>query len=189
MRLPTAGGVRATIVVIALSIALLACDASDRPWDAGPPAANAVATSLLPTTVSALPSFDFAMFERLLYELRGTPVVVNIWASWCGPCRTETPILVDAAERYGARVQFLGVDIQDGREAAASFMSEHAVRYPSVFDPSGQIHDQLGFVGLPDTLFYAADGAIAGTWTGPLTAQALNDGIGRLLDASAVIAR
>jgi thiol-disulfide isomerase/thioredoxin len=184
MRPPSARGVPATIVVIILAMVLPACDLSGQPWGAGGPAANAAVTSLLPTTVSALPSFDFDMFERLLYELRGTPVVVNIWASWCGPCRTETPILVDATERYGARVQFLGVDIQDGREAAASFLSEHTVRYPSVFDAAGEIHDRLGFVGLPDTLFYAADGAIAGTWTGPLTAQALNDGIGQLLDAS-----
>jgi thiol-disulfide isomerase/thioredoxin len=184
MRPPSAWDVPATIVVIALAIALPACDARGQPWDAGGQAANAASTSLLPTTVSALPSFDFDMFERLLYELRGTPVVVNIWASWCGPCRTETPILVDAAERYGERVQFLGVDILDGREAAASFLTEHTVRYPSVFDASGEIHDQLGFVGLPDTLFYATDGAIVGTWTGPLTAEALDDGIGQLLDAS-----
>jgi cytochrome c biogenesis protein CcmG, thiol:disulfide interchange protein DsbE len=112
MRPPSAWDVRATIVVIALAIGLPTCDASGQPWDAGSLAENAAVTSLLPTTVSALPSFDFDMFERLLYELRGTPVVVNIWASWCGPCRTETPILVDAAEQYGARVQFLGVDIR-----------------------------------------------------------------------------
>jgi cytochrome c biogenesis protein CcmG, thiol:disulfide interchange protein DsbE len=181
MRPPSTWNVRAIIVVIALALVLPGCDASG-PWGTGPPATNVAPASLLPTTVSALPSFDFDSFERLLYELRGTPVIVNIWASWCGPCRTETPILVHAAERYGTHVQFLGVDIQDGRDTASSFLSEHAVPYPSVFDVSGDIHDRLGFVGLPDTLFYSADGAIVATWTGPLTAQALKDGIGQVLD-------
>ena len=149
--------------------------------DAGPPATSATGASLLPQTTAALPSFGFSSYERLLYQLRGTPVVVNLWASWCGPCRAETAILVAAAKRYGRHVQFLGVDYQDGRDAAATFLTEHSAPYPSVFDGSGEIHDHLGFVGLPDTLFYARDGTIAATWSGPLNARALEKDIEQIV--------
>jgi cytochrome c biogenesis protein CcmG/thiol:disulfide interchange protein DsbE len=140
---------------------------------------HAAKAPLLPATVSALPTYDFETFERLLYQLRGTPVVVNIWASWCGPCRAEAPLLVDAARQHADQIQFIGVDYQDAREAAARFASRYHVPYPSVSD-AGQIHDSLGFVGLPDTVFYEASGAILATWTGPLTSDSLRQNLERL---------
>jgi cytochrome c biogenesis protein CcmG, thiol:disulfide interchange protein DsbE len=171
--------------MVALAVVATACEASDTPAaGSGRPAVNATAAPLLPASVGALPQFDFAAYERLLYELRGTPVVVNIWASWCGPCRTETPMLVAAARRYARDVQFLGVDFRDHRGAAAAFSNQHDVPYPSVFDPPGQIHDQLGFVGLPDTVFYGPDGQIVATWSGPLTAGALRQRLEPLVSAA-----
>ncbi len=128
----------------------------------------------------ALPSFDFARYESLLAQLRGTPVVVNIWSSWCGPCRQETDELVDAFAAHGSRVQFLGVDILDQRDDAIGFLREHGVPYPSLFDADGAIRDSLGFVGEPDTLFYATDGDIASTWTGPLTPAALRANLAKI---------
>jgi cytochrome c biogenesis protein CcmG/thiol:disulfide interchange protein DsbE len=116
-----------------------------------------------------------------MLQLRGTPVVVNIWASWCGPCRAEATLLVQAAERYGHEVQFLGVDHEDQRKAAAEFLTRYHVPYPSLFDLGGEIHHRLGFIGLPDTLFYGADGDVVSTWTGPLTAGALAGNIEGLL--------
>jgi thiol-disulfide isomerase/thioredoxin len=124
---------------------------------------------------------DFDRFERVMFSLRGTPVVVNLWASWCGPCADEMPALVDAAARYGDRIRFLGVDTEDQRGAARTFMDDHGVSYASLFDPDGSVHDGLGFVGLPDTIFYAADGSIASTWSGPLTASALRDHLDALV--------
>ena len=168
--------------VILICPVLASCHgASEQPTDLRRPASNATATPLLPTTILALPTFDFETFERLLYELRGTPVVVNIWASWCGPCRQEAPVLTAAVERYGDRVQFVGVDMQDDRAPAASYLNRYAVTYPSVADPSGEIHDRLGFVGLPDTVFYGPDGQIVDTWSGPLTSDALRTNIETLL--------
>jgi len=160
-----------------------ACDTTSdqRPAAPGRQAMNAAAAALLPLTVSDLPSFDFESYGRLLYQLRGTPVVVNFWASWCGPCRREAPALVAAANRYGNVIQFLGVDHQDQRAPAADFSRQYEVPYPNVFDASGEIHDSLGFIGLPDTVFYARDGSIVGTWAGPLTAAALAGGIDQLL--------
>src|SRR5205085_3589298 len=99
-------------------------------------ASNAAVTPLLPTNVLALPSFDPGTFQELLGQLRGTPVVVNVWASWCKPCEDETPLLVKAAKTYAGRVQFLGIDIQDARTSARTFQQRYRVPYPSVYDPT-----------------------------------------------------
>jgi cytochrome c biogenesis protein CcmG, thiol:disulfide interchange protein DsbE len=170
------------VCAICSSLVVTGCHGSSGgPTGPGRPATNAASAPLLPAGTAALPSFDFATYERLLYQLRGTPVVVNLWASWCGPCRSETPLLVAAAKRYGDAVQFLGVDYQDERGAGAAFIGSQSVPYPNLFDESGDIHTQLGFVGLPDTIFYAADGTISATWSGPLTAQALRTQLDRIV--------
>jgi cytochrome c biogenesis protein CcmG/thiol:disulfide interchange protein DsbE len=148
------------------------------------PALNATHVALLPTTAPGLPTFDQEKFQQLLAELRGTPVVVNIWASWCGPCRDEAPILAQAARTYGHRVQFLGVDILDTRGAATAFEQEFHIAYPSVFDPSGQIRNSLGFIGQPDTIFFGTDGSRIATLSGPLDQHLLSTNIGRLLETS-----
>jgi thiol-disulfide isomerase/thioredoxin len=147
------------------------------------PARNAAHAPLLPTDAWALPGFDFPTFQRLLAQLKGTPVVVNIWAAWCGPCRVEAPGLASASRSYGSRVQFLGVDILDTRSSARGFMAEYEWSYPSVFDTTAEIRNGLGFVGQPDTVFYDAKGRIAMTWQGPLTPAALAMGIDRILPA------
>jgi thiol-disulfide isomerase/thioredoxin len=145
------------------------------------PALNATQAPLLPTDASALPPFDFATYQELLGQLKGTPVVVNIWAAWCAPCRQEAPDLASASRTYGTRIQFLGVDILDSRSSARSFMAEYGWTYPSVFDQAAEIRNGLGFVGQPDTIFYDATGRIAMTWQGPLTPEALQRGLRRIL--------
>ena len=149
--------------------------------DSGPAARNATTAALLPTHVAALPMFDVDTFERLLTQLHGTPVVVNIWASWCGPCKAEAPLLHAASRTYGDRVQFLGVDIVDSLEGARGFIADFGLTYPSVFDPSGEIRDSLGMIGQPVTIFYAADGTVVSSWQGQLTQSALDDGINGVL--------
>jgi cytochrome c biogenesis protein CcmG, thiol:disulfide interchange protein DsbE len=132
---------------------------------------------LLPADPYELPAFDMAAYEQLLTELEGTPVLVNIWASWCGPCRDEAPQLASAHAEFGDRVQFLGLDILDERGSAREFMREYGWTYPSVFDATGAIRDGLGILGQPATLFYDASGELAKTWSGPLTDKALADGL------------
>jgi cytochrome c biogenesis protein CcmG, thiol:disulfide interchange protein DsbE len=144
-------------------------------------ATNAAAVPLLPTHVAALPDFDPSTFDRLLSQLRGTPTVVNIWASWCGPCKDEGPALAQAARAYGNRVQFLGFDIQDERAGARSFIDRFGWPYPSIADPDGAIRDDLGFAGVPETVFYGADGTVAARSTGPVTAATLRARIESLL--------
>jgi thiol-disulfide isomerase/thioredoxin len=70
---------------------------------------------------------------------KGQVVVVNIWGSWCGPCRGESPALEQVAQASASRgVRFLGVDVRDDRDAAADFVRSRGVTYPSIFDPPGR---------------------------------------------------
>ena len=139
------------------------------------------ATGRLPSNPYALPEFDKAAYGKMLARQRGTPVLVNIWASWCGPCRKEAPFLAAADKTYGDRVQFVGVDILDARDSARAFMQQAGWTYPSVFDPNGSIRDGLGVLGQPATLFYAADGTLTKTWLGPLTEDALTRNLDSIL--------
>lgn len=128
----------------------------------------------LPADPNALPEFTLADYQHVLDGLRGTPVVVNVWASWCGPCRQEAPLLASANRSHGDRVQFIGVDILDERGSARDFMREYGWTYPSLYDPSGAIRDGLGLLGQPVTLFYDAAGDLVDTWIGPLSREALD---------------
>ncbi len=149
--------------------------------DVGPIARNATSAALLPSHVAELPTFDVQTYQQLLTQLRGTPVVVNVWAAWCGPCKAEAPLLHTASQTYGDRVQFLGVDILDSRDGARAFIAEHDLAYPSIFDPSGAIRDWLGVIGQPVTVFYDADGNLVSSWDGQLSQKALDRGISAAL--------
>jgi cytochrome c biogenesis protein CcmG/thiol:disulfide interchange protein DsbE len=98
-------------------------------------------------------------FGRRLVELRGHPVVVNKWASWCGPCREEFPWLQELSAKLGKRVAFLGVDSDDSVAAAKTFLRELPVPYPSYSDPDQDIAKILeATVGFPATAFYDSSG-------------------------------
>jgi cytochrome c biogenesis protein CcmG, thiol:disulfide interchange protein DsbE len=100
-----------------------------------------------------------AAFESQLDALRGYPVVVNVWASWCEPCRQEFPYLQRLSARYGKQVAFLGVDAGDSSAAARTFLGELPLPYPSYSDPDRDIMQTLGTTrGLPDTAYYDASG-------------------------------
>jgi cytochrome c biogenesis protein CcmG, thiol:disulfide interchange protein DsbE len=116
-------------------------------------------------------------FHDLLCQLRGKPVVVNVWASWCGPCVAEAPDLAAIAADYRGQVQFVGVDIQDQVGPARAFIDKVGWAYPSVFDPTGAIRDSFGVLGAPHTLFYDANGAHTFTWSGPVRKAILQSGI------------
>jgi thiol-disulfide isomerase/thioredoxin len=101
-------------------------------------------------------------FKARLAELKGHPVVVNKWASWCGPCRAEFPDFQKASVKYGKRVAFLGVDGNDNRGDAQKFLEQYPVPYPSYEDPSGEIAQVLNAtVAFPTTVFYDRRGKVA----------------------------
>lgn len=90
-----------------------------------------------------------------------TPVLVNLWASWCAPCRSEMPRLQNAYAGAGGRLAFLGVDTEDSAADAAAFLRLTGVKYPNVFDPSGTLARQIGTAGLPVTLVVDRTGKVA----------------------------
>ena len=93
-------------------------------------------------------------YEARIAALHGYPVVVNVWASWCGPCRLEFPSLQKLSAKYGKRVAFLGVNSLDSDDTAKTFLAEAPVPYPSYTDPDQSIKTSLGARGFPDTAFY-----------------------------------
>ena len=114
-----------------------------------------------------------AAFRRQLAALRGKPVVVNQWASWCGPCRYEFPFFQRLSAIYRGRVAFLGVDAQDSREAAAAFLRELPTPYPHFFDPTLAISREFkGGFAWPTTAFYDARGRLTRTHPGVYASQA-----------------
>lgn len=112
-----------------------------------------------------------------LTELRGTPVVLNFWASWCDPCRAEAPILRAGAERWGERgVLYLGLDMQDITAEARLFVREFKLDFPHVRDPTNATAREWGVTGIPETFFISAAGEVVGHVIGTVTAQQLDAG-------------
>lgn len=100
-------------------------------------------------------------FEKRLAALKGYPVVVNVWASWCGPCRYEFPTLQKLSAKYGTRVAFVGVNSEDSESNAAEFLEEDPVPYPSFSDSDTKLARHFGIpFGLPDTVFFNSSGKL-----------------------------
>jgi thiol-disulfide isomerase/thioredoxin len=168
-----------TLSAIAL-VALLAggCGSSDESGDGShPDYAKALAGAPPPLAAlykqanDLLPGGQDA-FEKRLAQLRGYPVVVNVWASWCGPCRQEFPVLQKLSARYGKKVAFVGLNAEDSNDAAATFLREEPLPYPSYTDPDKAILSSLGAVGgLPDTAFYDRSGKLVNLRQGPYTSD------------------
>ncbi|HSS33801.1 MAG TPA: TlpA disulfide reductase family protein [Solirubrobacterales bacterium] len=111
-------------------------------------------------------------YEERIAALKGYPIVTNVWASWCGPCREEFPTLQKLSARYGKRVAFVGVNSKDGDDTASTFLAEAPLSYPSYTDPDGKILTSLGGVGgLPDTAFYDRAGELCFLKQGPYTKE------------------
>ena len=112
-----------------------------------------------------------------LTELRGQPVVINFWASWCIPCRHEAPRLVASAAAHRGRVVFLGLDVKDFSSDARSFLRHFHMNYVSVRDGGGGTYDQYGLTGLPETYFLDGRGRIVAHVVGEISRTSLEAGI------------
>ena len=174
------------VAVLLLSAALCGCTPSE--GSAAPASTSEAATaagSSAPTALQACPdqsdtevrgadllpalSFDCPGGGSLdLGRAPGEPTVLNLWGSWCGPCRDELPVMQQFADAAAGQVRVMGVISKDGRPQAESFAADAGVTFPSAFDGRGELMTELGLHGLPYTYFLDADGALVYTQVGPV---------------------
>lgn len=153
--------IRRRMAILAATALLAACGGSA---DAGPTVVEFTAADGTPTSLA---DFD------------GTPVVVNLWATWCAPCLAEMPVFDAAATALAGRVAVIGVNVGDDRAEVDAFADRLGVDYPMFTDPDGLLSAALGVTQLPATAFVAGDGTLLEVHRGAYTADELDDAITR----------
>ncbi|MHB1242163.1 MAG: TlpA family protein disulfide reductase [Gaiellaceae bacterium] len=134
------------------------------------------------------PAFDLKTLDGepvRLAELKGKPIIVNFWASWCSECRKEHPLIMAAHDRFGDRIAFVGVVFQDSAKNARGFLREMGVTaaetYPNLLDPGSRTAIDYGVYGVPETFFIDRKGVVVGKRVGRVTGPILDGEILRLL--------
>ena len=140
-----------------------------------------------PTAIGR-PAPDFALADLdgnpvRLDDLRGRPVILNFWASWCGPCVEEFPLLREAAERHAADgLAIVGIVYQDRSEAARDFMRRNGASWPAAMDPGERVATAYGILGPPETFFIGRDGTIVARQFGQFSASSLDEKLAAIID-------
>ena len=114
---------------------------------------------------------------------QGTPVILNFWATWCGPCRAEMPVIQAAAKNYGERVHFVAVNQGEESAVIQPFVDEFGLTFPIALDQDQAVGSDLyNVTGLPTTFFIDGDGTVRRVWMGEMNAITLEEGIAEILD-------
>jgi cytochrome c biogenesis protein CcmG/thiol:disulfide interchange protein DsbE len=122
--------------------------------------------------------------ERAIADFRGAWVLVNLWASWCEPCREEAPALERFSRRYrGREVAVLGINVQDNSEDALAFMREFETSYPQLRSVGEERSDAFGSTGVPENFLVDPRGRLALIWRGPLDDELIREQVVPLVEA------
>lgn len=117
-----------------------------------------------------------------LSDYRGKYVLVNLWASWCPPCRAELPDIIAFAEKHKADgLEFAAINTQDERNAASKYVRDHQMNFTVPFDPEGQVLYSWTDGALPDTILLDPEGRVAFKWTGQISPEILEQRVAPLL--------
>jgi peroxiredoxin len=117
-----------------------------------------------------LESLDGA--ELRLSDLRGQPVALNFWATWCAPCRKEIPQFVNAYARFRDQgLVIVGVNMEEGKSIAQRYVDDYGMEFPVVIDVDGEVGDAYRLLGLPVTVFIDRNGVVTSVYTGPFEAK------------------
>lgn len=132
---------------------------------------------------SGIPDLEAITAEQLdgILTSSDRPAIVNVWASWCIPCRSEAPLLKKAHQAKGDEIEFIGIDVQDSQNGAKEFIAEFGIDFTSYFDRGRGIPMRYGGIGTPITFFFAPGGQLISTHNGVIDDQALALGIDELL--------
>ena len=134
------------------------------------------------------PDFSVTTFDGetiTLSGLRGKVVMVDFWASWCPPCRVESPDLVSAYRSFQDReVEFVGIDVWDRESAGRSFVAKEGLPYPNALDTNGFITIDYGVTGIPEKFFIDPEGRVVRKYVGPIRAEELTRIINEILPDS-----
>jgi cytochrome c biogenesis protein CcmG, thiol:disulfide interchange protein DsbE len=138
-----------------------------------------------PVVGTPAPSFSLADLDGRplrLADLRGRPVIVNFWASWCGPCVEEFPLLKRAEAEYADEgLAVIGIVYQDNSESARAFMQRMGASWPAAMDPGGKVAAAYGLFGAPQTYFIGRDGTLVGQSVGQFSAAQLDQQIAAII--------
>ena len=171
----------ATLVVLAAIVALGLSQRPERdPADGGGPVAASPGAGDPARMLRDIPA---GRFPALLRAARPRPVMLDFWASWCGPCRFEMPFITRLRAKYRGRIDFIGVNYQDSRGPAEAFVREFKMNFPSYRDPDGKIgNGQGGIVGMPTAIFLDGRGREIHRQTGAFASEAaMEEQLKRLL--------
>ena len=144
----------------------------------------ACSSAAVPVEVDLIPSTTPAEVRALL-EGSTRPVMVNVWASWCGPCRSEAPLLRSAAAEWGDRIRFVGIDVRDTQAGGRGFVAEYGLEaIEHYFDAAGAVPDDLGGFGVPISFFFAPGGRLLTMHSGVLDERTLAVALDEILLAT-----